>query len=676
MKKDIASKLFYVLFSIAVLHAGCAKSNNVDIPAGCNPISLDDCFLPFPSSYYLKEDQSTVTGYRVNIPEGVLPINTDGTELKPDVFNQADGFSPATALLAYFKEGIDPATLPPISDISNSVTDTSSVQLLEWGTGERVPLFAELDANALEGERQVLIIRPMIRLKAATRYIAVIKDTVLTRNGEPLNTPKPFKIIRDGETTDTSELKKLQSSYKEIFEFLENNGVVRENIVLAWDFVTASDDYILSHMLKIREEVLKQAGNTGLGYSIKRISEYSSNPSDQNYDQHLWREITGEFDVPSFLTDTEPVVLNKDENGMPVYTGKTYKAPFVVHIPQCAKTATLPLRVMIFGHGLFGSAEGEMDSGYEKSMIDTLCTIQIGSDWIGLASYDVPDVIVYTVRDLNYFSVITDRLQQAHGNTIMLARLVKGTFVKESILSKEGPNTDKSCSQASCTPLADPDNPELYYYGISDGAIQGTTFMTLTPDIERGVLNVGGGPWSFMMFRSSDFPQFKMFIESYYSDRLDQQLLIALSQPFWDFTDPVTYGAHIIKSPLPDTPVKRIILQESKGDGQVPNKATNLLARTIGLNGLAPLVYPVFGINEVSGPIDGSAYTQWYVVPDAVPFPDDTKNIPPIENDAHEAIRRLPELIEQLNRFFHPDGKVEQTCPGGGLCVFETEVMP
>jgi hypothetical protein len=664
-------KIIKGAFIFLILITACSKGGkNINIPAGCNPVSLDDCFLPFPSSYYLKEDSSTVTGYRVNIPEGVLPVNADGVPLSPEPYNHADGFSPATALLAYFKEGIDSTTLPPITDIAPSITDASSIQILEFGTGERVPLFAELDANALEGDRQALIIRPMVRLKPATRYVAVIKDTVHNKEGNPLTPPEPFKIIRDGESTDTSELKTLQSKYKEIFEFLENNGVARQNIVLAWDFVTASDEFILSHMLKIRDEVLKQAGATGPGYSISKINEYSSNPSDANYDQNLWREIIGEFDVPSFLTNTEPVVLNKDENGLPVYTGRTYKAPFVVHIPQCAKTATLPLRVMIFGHGLFGSAEGEMDSGYEKSMINTLCTIQIGTDWVGLAYYDVPDVIVYTVRDLNYFNVITDRLQQAHGNAIMLARLVKGTFVKDPILSLEGP----SCT-SGCTQLADPDNPEIYYYGISDSAIQGTTFMTLTPDIERGALNVGGGPWSFMMFRSSDFPQFKMLIESYYPDRLDQQLLIALSQPLWDFTDPVTYGAHIIKDPLPDTPVKKIILQESRGDGQVPNKSTHILARTIGLNGLAPLVYPVFGITEVPGPIDGSAYTQWYVVPDTIPFPDDTKNIPPIENDAHEAIRRLPELIQQLDLFFHPDGKIYQTCPGGGPCVFYDEVM-
>jgi len=31
-------------------------------------------------------------------------------------------------------------------------------------------------------------------------------------------------------------------------------------------------------------------------------------------------------------------------------------------------------------------------------------------------------------------------------------------------------------------------------------------------------------------------------------------------------------------------------------------------------------------------------------------------------NDAHEGVRRLPAAIEQLDRFFAPDGRVEHTC--------------
>lgn len=671
MKKFYLVALMMVCLSLLLqlFEAGCSKKGqSIDIPPGCNPISLDDCFLPFPSSYYLKDDPSTPTGFRVNIPEGVLPSNVEGVGLSPVPYNYADGFSPATPALAYFVEGIDKTTLPSIDNIANSITPESPIQIIEWTTGERVPLFAEIDANAKEGERQALIIRPVIRLKPNERYVVIITDRVHNKNGEPLTVPEPFRIIRENENTSNQVLKDLQSYYREIFEFLEARGIQKEQVILAWDFRTASDTYILSHMLKIREEVLKQAGDTGLGYSITRIEE---DPSDTK----ILRKVFGEFEVPSFLNDDEPRVLKTDEQGMPLFN-RIERFTFVVHIPRCAETATTPLRVMIFGHGLFGDAAGEMGSGYEKGLINQLCMIQVGTNWIGLSEGDVPDVLVYTLRDMNYFNVITDRLQQAHANTIMLARLVKGTFVKEPIFSREGPGLDGNCSQATCTPLADPNNPEIYYYGISDGAIQGTTFMTLTPDIERGVLNVGGGPWSFMMFRSSNFPAYKMFLDNYYPDRLDQQILIAITQSLWDFSDPVTYGAHIIKDPLPQTPVKKIILQESKGDAQVPNLSTHILARTMGLKGLAPLVYPVFGIQEVSeSAIGDSAYTQWYVKPDANPFPNETVNIPPPPNDAHEAIRRLPELIQQLDLFFRPQGSIVQTCPNGGPCVFENEVM-
>jgi hypothetical protein len=51
-----------------------------------------------------------------------------------------------------------------------------------------------------------------------------------------------------------------------------------------------------------------------------------------------------------------------------------------------------------------------------------------------------------------------------------------------------------------------------------------------------------------------------------------------------------------------------------------------------------------------------------------MPVPPDV-NIPPaMDNGAHEAIRRLDPLVEQLRAFFKPDGQVTQTCTG--LCVF------
>jgi hypothetical protein len=188
--------------------------------------------------------------------------------------------------------------------------------------------------------------------------------------------------------------------------------------------------------------------------------------------------------------------------------------------------------------------------------------------------------------------------------------------------------------------------------------------MALSRDIVRGVLNVPGSTWNLMMMRSHDFQGLKTFLNSVYPDFLDQQILIAALQSYWDYTDPISFASHVIKDPLASTPPKRILVQEAINDAQVPNLATRILVRALGIPG-TNLEQPVYGVDVQPAPLD-SAYTQWDVHP--LPVPPDVNVPPPSDNGAHEAIRRLDPLIQQLQAFFKPDGRVTQTC--SGLCVF------
>jgi hypothetical protein len=92
----------------------------------------------------------------------------------------------------------------------------------------------------------------------------------------------------------------------------------------------------------------------------------------------------------------------------------------------------------------------------------------------------------------------------------------------------------------------------------------------------------------------------------------------------------------------------------------------------MGLPGL-DLETPVYGIPQMSAPLP-SAYTQWDVMP--TPVPPDGNAAAPMDNGAHEAIRRLVTLEAQLKAYFTPTGQVTQTCTGpcvcdlgGGTCV-------
>jgi len=84
------------------------------------------------------------------------------------------------------------------------------------------------------------------------------------------------------------------------------------------------------------------------------------------------------------------------------------------------------------------------------------------------------------------------------------------------------------------------------------------------------------------------------------------------------------------------------------------------LAITFGLLFVATRIAP-----EVEGPLD-SAYTQWNT--HSLPLPPVGNEPAPSDNGAHDNIRDIPQMHEQIQMFFHPDGRAVNTC--GGPCDY------
>src|ERR1700690_2731512 len=81
----------------------------------CHPLAVGDCLLPWPSLYYEKTDSSTASGYRIALPDGVLPLDQTGKAMDNTRMNSMDGFSPAGMLVVNLKARLDPAQLPPLA---------------------------------------------------------------------------------------------------------------------------------------------------------------------------------------------------------------------------------------------------------------------------------------------------------------------------------------------------------------------------------------------------------------------------------------------------------------------------------------------------------------------------------------------------------------------------------
>ncbi|MBI2894933.1 MAG: hypothetical protein HYY06_15370 [Deltaproteobacteria bacterium] len=610
----------------------------VDREPGCNPLGPGDhCSMPFPSALFEVFKPDSATGRGVAIPSEALPANRDGAAVDPGPYNRADGYSPATSILVHL--GVEPSTegLVPHVDPGASLEPGSPTVILDMDTGERVAHFAEVDQNAVRPEDRVLILRPVTRLRASGHFAVALTESLRSASGEALPRSAAFDALVSGAPTDSVLFEAHREELDAVLAALGDAGVAKSDLLLAWDFTTSSNELMHQTVLEMRRQALEEIGDRGIGYQIDEV--------DLDPEEELAIRITGTFESPLFLSEGggEDGVLVRDADGLPVLQGIRSR-PFTITIPPSVVDAGEPRPLIIFGHGLLGDAFHEMSGGAFRHIASEVVMSGAGSDWAGL-SQDDQVAVARALIDFNEFELVTDKLQQAVIDTIALTRTVRGIVRDDPALTQDGVSL-----------LSD----EVYYYGASLGGTMGSTFLAYNTDVIRGVLNVPGAVWSQMIHRSADWPEQRVIFENGYEREIDRQLLIALSQTLWDPADPISTAPHMVRDPLEGTPAHLVLLQESVADAEVTNIATENMARTMGVPLLSPSVRDVWGLEPDDGPVD-SALSVWDTED---PIANPAGNVPAPDNDAHGAIRRLPALIEQIRRFFRPEGQVEHTCDG------------
>src|SRR5687768_14283481 len=101
-----------LLLLVLLASCGGGDGNTTGIPDACNPLGGDGCMLPWPSMAYAREDATSATGFRLDIPPGAMPVNVDGVAVEPNVLNRFDGFSALAPILVAFPTGVSATGLP------------------------------------------------------------------------------------------------------------------------------------------------------------------------------------------------------------------------------------------------------------------------------------------------------------------------------------------------------------------------------------------------------------------------------------------------------------------------------------------------------------------------------------------------------------------------------------
>ncbi|MCY1055587.1 hypothetical protein [Nannocystis sp. SCPEA4] len=619
-----------------------------EVPEGCNPIAYAaDCMLPYPSDWFLVEDAELPNGVRVALTEQAVPKTMMGAPVDNLPTHPADGFSHHMPILALFPEGIDTQNLTFHLDGGDAtLAATSPTLLIEADSGELVPHWVELDAMTEDPTRQALIVRPFVRLKNSARYIVAFQGLVAA-DGSTVAPPLGFAHILQGDVAGHPVLEPLAQRYEEqIFPALEQAGVARAGLQLAWDFTTASDARNTDDLLAIREDIVATLGQTGPAVEFDNVIP--------DYSEEFALRVEGKIEVPLYLEADEPMAkIHRGPDGRPAQNGTTW-VPFTLQVPKSVYPLDAnfePARIIQYGHGFFGERE-EINWSAMRAFSTERKFVMVAVEWAGMALEDQSAVVESIFDDPSNVFLFTDRLHQGLANQLALTYAIQTTLFESDEL------------KAFAKPLYDPE--QLYWYGISQGSIFGMTFMALSPVIEKAVLDVGGGPYSLMMTRSGSFSMLFDIVKVVIGDEpLAIQKFIALSQHTWDRVDPLTYAPRVLAEPLADSPERKILFTYGVGDHSVNNLASHLLLRATGIDLLDPPAQEVYDLQTTPAPAAGSAAV-------AVDFklaelPGIEAKLPPEPPDdqkAHELVRRNPKIREQIDMFLRPGGQIENFCDG------------
>jgi hypothetical protein len=625
------------VFAVAITLGACGDNDaGSDMPAECNPLGGEGCLMPWPSAAYEVEDSSTATGRRLQLPIEAMPTNIDATPVDPVMLNRWDGFSPTGPLLVAFPTGVSDAGLPSFKDPDASLAADSPIVLVNADTGERAPLFAELDLNTTDITKRDLIIRPLARLAPNAHYVVGVRRSVKAADGSELPISPGFQAAVDGHGYGHPRFDKERN--EAVFDALEAQGVARTDLAIAWDFHTASDAFLQSDLIAMRDAALPALGTDGANLSFVA--------DEQVPDAGLYKAYLGTFKSPGFLSDGDhdDSILVRGADGLPALQGMR-DAKFAALIPDCVAIEPLPRPTIIFGHGLFGDAAERLHDDFVIDLARQHCFVVIAGEFTGLTSAQI-QLAPLAANDMNLGRQISEKLAQAVIDFISLETIARGPMRTSPEFSYNG------------TPVIDAS--QVFYVGGSLGGIMGNTFMAYDPNITRGVLAVPGGVWSLMFERSNAWHLLKGAAMNAYEDPFAYQLNIAALGMLMEPYDPITTAGNVIKNPLPGTPAKNILMWYSLGDCLVTNIATEMVARTMGIDLLAPTVKEPWHMTPMPGPL-ANGITVYDEHP--TPLPPDT-NVPPVtDNGTHGGVNRNPSALRQVEGFLLGN-TITQTCGG------------
>jgi cephalosporin-C deacetylase-like acetyl esterase len=322
------------------------------IVQGCDMLDPAHCLFPFPSDHFTvaaapgspqakneADPELGGTGKRVNFNILAMPRNIAGKPIDPREWNRNDGFSPGAMVMTYVpnlgtvKDAQGNATGPvtgavPLTALDRYEDENAPIVVIDADTGERHPVWAEIDLNAgkllpsmdvasPKPAMPALIIRPATNFIEGHRYVVALRNLV-DQSGNPIAAGAAFTVCRDELDTLLPPLQQRCAALDAdggVFDVLDDAGIDREDLYLAWDFTVASARNQTSRLVHMRDDAFRnvlgdQEDADGNILSFGRAPAFTiTEVRDSGINSGLARVVRGTFTIPSYMipADASPL---------------------------------------------------------------------------------------------------------------------------------------------------------------------------------------------------------------------------------------------------------------------------------------------------------------------------------------------------------------------------------
>lgn len=475
--------------------------------------------IPFPNNLLFS---GTADG-TLNIPVA------DDTDLSdPSVaLNALDGFSTVAPMSSEFSTSIDPATVNGTSVKVYQVTLSGpggAVVAVNSQLTFGVDFVATL--SSVDSSQSTVAILPLAPLTEKTSYMVVFTDDLMTTGGEPFGPSVTYRLIKNlpiplvfGDPTLPGALQSLNATELASFEGLRQIINVSEATIAAFDGAVEVTDIITSWSFTTQSigDVLTQVRADILAGPVP-----ASTMVDSGQDSPLGAAdiYVGTVDVPYYLTAAsgvnDPTPLGSFWKGAAdsfltqfnttAVATSTETIPLMVSVPKPGTGSPYP--VVIFQHGittnratLLAVADALASAGLAVVAIDLPMHGLTGNETNGTqAFYNLTttertfdlDLVTQDPLTGDITAAVPDGITDTSGrHYINLSNLLNS---RDNL--RQGVS-DLFALTYAIDNLTDGtvtfDNTSIYFLGHSLGAIVGTTFAALEPNVRDAVFAFGGG---------------------------------------------------------------------------------------------------------------------------------------------------------------------------------------